>query len=302
MTFQQLRHFLAIIETGNLSRAAQRCHISQPSMSASLKALESDLDCQLFKRHAKGLLPTEAGRKLQQHASRLLDEAHLARQSLKARTALPTGELRLGVTETISAYLLAQMFRWRSGVFGSITLQIEEGSVESIQQKLRAGEIDLALMVTDNVEPGGDLRLDELFVTPRRLWAPAGHPLLRQPEIALSDVCRYPFVLLEMDDHVKTWKRYWQAQPRQPEIVLRSHSIEAVRNWVGSGLGITILSDLIFRPWSLDGDHLSRRELTEPVPGMQIGFLSRNAGCSSLAGHFVTRLRAAVQEYGWLAH
>lgn len=294
MTLQQLRHFLAIIETGTLSKAAQRCHISQPSMSASLKALESDLDCVLFQRHAKGLLPTPQGQKLHQHALRLMDEAQRARESVRGGLEAPQGALRLGVTETISAYLLPRL--WRHDALTGIELSVEEGSATAIRQRLMSEEIDLALMVTDNVKLEQGWRIDELLVTPRRLWAPAGHPMLRQSRIALTDVCRYPFVLLEMDDHVKTWERYWQPHASRPRIALRSHSIEAVRSFVGLGLGVTILSDIVFRPWSLDGDHLSRRELSDPVPGMQIGFLSREARQSTLMRHFIMRLQATIQD------
>lgn len=302
MTLQQLRHFLAIVETGTLSRAAQRCHISQPSMSASLKALERDLGCTLFTRHAKGLLPTPAGRTLQQHASRLLREAQLARESVQVLPDEPRGTLRLGVTETISAYMLPRLLRWRLDALSGIQLEVVEGSIDGIERQLVRGDVDLTLMVIDNVKPSAELCCERLFDTPRRLWVPTGHPLLRQSRVGLRDVCRYPFILLEMDEHVRTWERYWQAQRSQPEIALRSHSIEAVRSFVGMGYGVTILSDLVFRPWSLDGDHLSRRELTDAVPGMGIGFLYRRDDAGQLVHHFMGRLRASVSAGGLFDH
>ncbi|WP_339934290.1 LysR family transcriptional regulator [Vreelandella glaciei] len=299
MTLQQLRHFLAIIETGTLSMAAQRCHISQPSMSASLKALENDLGCLLFTRHSKGLLPTAAGQSLQQYAVRLLHEAQQARESVRSLPDEPCGTLRLGVTETISAYMLPRLLQGQLNILSGVQLTISEASIEDIQQQLRAGDIDLGLLVIDNVSPAEDFHCERLFDSPRRLWAPTGHPLLRRAHVKLNDVCEYPFILLEMDEHIATWERYWKRQPRRPQVITCSRSIEAVRSLVGMGIGVTILSNLVFRPWSLDGDHLSRRELAEDVPGMDIGLLSRKEPCSTEAQLFTHHLKGLLKQGGY---
>ncbi|WP_081949080.1 LysR family transcriptional regulator [Litchfieldella xinjiangensis] len=299
MTFQQLRHFIAIIETGSLSQAAKRCYISQPSMSASIKALEQDLGCGLFTRHSKGLLPTAAGQALQQHAERMLREAQQARASVRSFPAELSGTLRLGVTETISAYMLPRLFQGQLDYLSGVRLEVSESSISETQRRLRADEIDIGLMVIDNVPPADDLHCEKLFETPRRLWAPTGHPLMRRSHVELSDVCEYPFILLEMDDHTTTWERYWQCQPHRPKVELRSHSIEAVRSLVGMGIGITILSSLVFRPWSLEGDHISRRELAEEVPGMSIGLLRKTGGTAEVS-FFIDRLKGLVEQSGLL--
>ncbi|MEH6642235.1 LysR family transcriptional regulator [Vreelandella glaciei] len=299
MTLQQLRHFLAIIETGTLSMAAQRCHISQPSMSASLKALENDLGCLLFTRHSKGLLPTAAGQSLQQYAVRLLHEAQQARESVRSLPDEPCGTLRLGVAETISAYMLPRLLQGQLNILSGVQLTISEASIDDIQQQLRAGDIDLGLLVIDNVSPAEDFHCERLFDSPRRLWAPTGHPLLRRAHVKLNDVCEYPFILLEMDEHIATWERYWKRQPRRPQVITCSRSIEAVRSLVGMGIGVTILSNLVFRPWSLDGDHLSRRELAEDVPGMGIGLLSRKEPCSTEAQRFTHHLKGLLKQGGY---
>ena len=300
MTFQQLRHFLAIIETGTLSQAAQRCYISQPSMSASIKALEGDLGCALFTRHSKGLLPTAAGQTLQQHAERMLREAQQARASVRSVPGKLCGTLRLGVTETISAYMLPRLFQKQLDYMSGVHLEVSEASISETQRRLRADEIDIGLMVIDNVPLAEDLCCEKLFESPRRLWAPTGHPLMRRGHVELSDLCEYPFILLEMDDHSITWERYWQSQPHRPKVGVRSHSIEAVRSLVGMGVGITILSSLVFRPWSLEGDHVSRRELTEEVPGMSIGLLRKKTDDSVEMSFFIDRLKGLIDQSGLL--
>ncbi|ROO28166.1 LysR family transcriptional regulator [Salinisphaera orenii] len=290
MKFQQLRHFLAVVETGSLSEAAQRCHISQPSMSASLQRLEEDVDKQLFIRHARGLTPTESGRRLQQYATRILQTVDEARLHLDDEPAALDGELTVGVTETISAYLLPRLLRWQQTMLPGLAVTYIEDDIAGMQRRVKNGELDLGVMVTDNIAPDHALRCDVLFSSPRRLWLSPGHPLLQKERITLSDVAAYPFVLLEMDEHVSTWSRYWRPSPVRPKIVFQSHSIEAVRSMVGRNVGVTILSDLVFRPWTLDGEHLSRRTLDADVPGMDIGVIRVDASDSAPLQAFVDML------------
>lgn len=290
MKLQQLHHFLAVVEAGTLSQAAQRCYISQPSMSASLQKLEQDVGKPLFVRHARGLTPTEYGRRLQQYALRIRRTVEEARLSLDDDPIELTGQLTVGVTETISAYLLSRILRWQHTMLAGLSIRFVEDNIAGLQRRVRNSELDLGLMVTDNVTPAADLRCDVLFTSPRHLWLSSGHPLLQIERITLADVADYPFLLLEMDDHARTWARYWQASPAQPEIVFGSRSIEAVRSMVGRNVGITILSDLVFRPWTLDGEHLSRRALVDEIPGMDIGAIRDESTDSAGLQAFVNLL------------
>lgn len=290
MKLQQLRHFLAVVDTGTLSEAAQRCHISQPSMSASLHKLEADVDKKLFVRHARGLTPTEHGRRLQQYALRILRTVEEARLSLDDEPVELTGELTVGVTQTISAYLLPRILRWRQSMLAGLSIRFVEDDIVGLQARVKRGDLDMGLMVTDNVTPDAALRRDVLFSSPRHLWLSAGHPLQQAERITLADVAAYPFVLLEMDEHASTWARYWRASTAKPEIVFRSYSIEAVRSMVGRNVGITILSDLVFRPWTLDGEHLSRRTVVADIPSMDIGVIRAGATDTAPLQAFVNML------------
>ncbi|ROO24428.1 LysR family transcriptional regulator [Salinisphaera orenii MK-B5] len=295
MKLQQLRHFLAVAETGTLSEAAQRCHISQPSMSASLQKLEQDVDKPLFLRHARGLTPTEYGRRLQQYALRILRTVEEARLSLDDEPVELTGCLTVGVTETISAYLLPRILRWQQSMLAGLAIRFVEDDIAGLQQQVKDRRLDMGLMVTDNVTPDDALRCDVLFTSPRHLWLSSGHPLQQAERITLADVADYPFVRLEMDEHASTWTRYWRTSPVRPEIAFRSHSIEAVRSMVGRNIGITILSDLVFRPWTLDGEHLSRRALVDSIPGMDIGVIRSGGADSAPLQAFVNMLNHNLQ-------
>lgn len=292
MTLQQIRHFLAIIETGSISLAAQRCHISQPSMSASLRKLEEELGDALFLRHPHGLTPTPEGRHFLQHARKVMQAVEEARTSLRDATARPRGRLRVGVTETVSAYLLPKLLRQGAAPLRGIELAFREMRREELELRVEGADLDVGLLVMDNLSPGRALREDVLVESPRRLWLPVGHSLLQRERIRLAEVAGHPFVLLELEEHARTWDRYWGRSGAYPDVVFQSNSIEAVRTMVGAGHGVTILSDLVFRPWSLEGDYLCRRDLDDAIPGMRVGCIRpASSGQEELAEIFVEAVR-----------
>jgi DNA-binding transcriptional LysR family regulator len=111
--------------------------------------------------------------------------------------------------------------------------------------------------------------------SPRRLWTPPGHPLLDAQRVTLEDVAQEDYLLLDMDEHVQTVARYWGKYDVAPRVRMQSTSIEAVRSLVALGQGVTILSDLVYRPWSLEGNRISRRDLSVAVPTMDVGAVWR---------------------------
>ena len=105
----------------------------------------------------------------------------------------------------------------------------------------------------------------------RRLWTPPEHPLLKSPAVGLADVARYPYVMLTVDEASKTAGRYSARTPHQPDIIFRTSSVEAVRSMVAAGMGITVLSDMVYRPWSLEGQRIETRLLLDDIPTMDVG-------------------------------
>jgi DNA-binding transcriptional LysR family regulator len=105
----------------------------------------------------------------------------------------------------------------------------------------------------------------------RRLWTPPEHPLLKAPAIGLAEVAQHPYVMLTVDEASKTAGRYWARTPYQPDIIFRTSSVEAVRSMVAAGMGITVLSDMVYRPWSLEGQRIETRLLVDEIPTMDVG-------------------------------
>lgn len=278
-----------------MSLAAQRCHVSQPSMSASLRKLEDELGEALFLRHPHGLAPTSQGRHFLRHARKVMEAVDEARASVRDASAHPRGKVRVGVTETMSAYLLPKLLRQGTALLHGIDLEFHEMRREEMELRVGEAELDVGLLVMDNLSPGLPLEREILVDSPRRLWLPVGHPLSRLECVSLCDVAAHPFVLLELEEHARTWDRYWGKMGVYPDVAFRSNSIEAVRNMVGSGRGVTILSDLVFRPWSLEGDYLCRRDLEDAIPGMKVGFIRPASHAEAEpAGTFIDAVRQQV--------
>ncbi len=105
----------------------------------------------------------------------------------------------------------------------------------------------------------------------RRVWLPVEHHLLTAETITLGDVAREPYVMLTVDEASQTATRYWKPTGLSPNIVFKTSSVEAVRSMVADGIGITILSDMVYRSWSLEGQRIELRNVVADIPTMDIG-------------------------------
>ena len=110
-----------------------------------------------------------------------------------------------------------------------------------------------------------------LLRSTRRLWTCANHPLLHKDSVRLADLAAEPFLMLTVDEAERSAMRYWQLTPHVPNVIFRTLSVEAVRSMVATGMGITILSDMVYRPWSLEGHRIDLKTLDDDVHTMDIG-------------------------------
>ena len=107
----------------------------------------------------------------------------------------------------------------------------------------------------------------------RRLWLPPKHPLLSQEIVTLADVAAQPYIQLVIDDAEFTTGAYWRAHNLQPNIIIRTESVEAIRSLIAHRQGVTILSDMMYRPWSLEGSRIEVREVAANIPTMNTGLV-----------------------------
>ena len=140
-----------------------------------------------------------------------------------------------------------------------------------------AGEFNVALMLVSNLSDRQSIVSHTLVPSMRRLWLATSHPLLHQEHITPADLADEPYIQLLIDDAEATTSSYWREHVLKPNIVFRTESVEAVRSLIAFRNGVTILSDMMYRPWSLEGDRIEVREVVANIPTMNTGIAWRRA-------------------------
>lgn len=271
LSLKQVRYFIATADTGQVSQAAIEVSVSQSAITAAIKQLEASLGVTLFRRHNAGVALTAEGTRFLQHARNIMAVVNAAEHAPLTEEKAISGVVRLGVTYTVAGYFLPRHYaRFKRG-FPRIRVEIYELSRDAIEAGLRDGSLDMAVMLVSNIHDRSHLAYETLIRSRRRLWLPVEHPLLQSETIALEDVAPLPYVMLTVDEASKTALRYWKPTGLRPNIVFNTSSVEAVRSMVADGIGVTILSDMVYRPWSLEGQRIELRSVTADIPTMDVG-------------------------------
>jgi DNA-binding transcriptional LysR family regulator len=270
-TLRQLEFYIALAETLQVSKAASRCHVSQSSMTVALRNLEESVNAQLFLRQPKGIQLTVAGERFLAHARKIMNDSRFALEDLLNQPETTAGVVRVGIAETLSAYLLPEILSEIESRFPLLEIQFHEAQAPELLTALRKGQVDFCLLLTSNIPHDGDLAVETFIRSLRQLWTSVGHPLLSKPEITLSDVAQTPFLMLSTDEYPGVITDYFKNHGFTPTIHFRSNSFEAVRSLVAQGKGVTILSDLVYRPWALSGLRVVRRTINDCITYMDVG-------------------------------
>lgn len=268
---RQIRYFVAAAEAGKIVAAASTVGISPSAITEAIQDLEETVGTQLVTRHRSGIKVTYDGYVFLQHCRNILSALSAATYAVGAHRKRVGGELRLGVTITVAGYFLAApLARFRRS-FPDVDITIRELDRSVIEKQLIAGQLDIGILLVSNLKHMADLSTETLAKSRRRLWTSSNHPLLAKPKVTLRDIAKEPYIQLTIDEAAKTTLSYWSKNNLEPTIVFRTDSVEAVRSLVATGAGITILSDMVYRPWSLEGDRLESREISQAIPTMDVG-------------------------------
>lgn len=271
ISIKQVRYFIATADAGRVSQAAIELNVSQSAVTAAIQQLEADLRVDLFRRYPSGVALTVEGARFLQHARNIMAAVNEAtRTSLQDDTSL-TGHIRVGVTYTVAGYFLPRHYGRFARSYPHITVEMIELPREAIEHNLMDRSLDLAVMLVSNLEDKAHIACETLIRSKRRLWLPAEHALLKVDRITLADVASEPYVMLTVDEANQTAAKYWNTVALRPNVVFKTSSVEAVRSLVAAGSGITILSDMVYRPWSLEGQRLETRSVAAEIPTMDVG-------------------------------
>ncbi len=287
-TLRQLQFFIAVAESGTVSGAAQNLAISQSSVTEAIKDLENDLGVQLFDRHARGLAITHKGQQFLRHATRILTDVSDAKRTLADEPGAKAGRLSLGVTSLVAGYVLSDVLSRYRRAYPETEVTALEDNGEYLEHLLIGGELDVAVMVTSNLRDKMALQAEILEVSPYRLWLPISHKLSTADIIKMEDIAKEPLIMLTVDEIEENTGKLLSAIGARPNVAFRTRSVEAVRSLVATGAGIALLPDLVYRPWSLEGDRIESRDVSGQLPNVQVGIVWRKgSGLSGTAREFI---------------
>jgi len=198
MTLTELRYIVALAQEQHFGRAAERCHVSQPTLSIAVKKLEEELSAVLFERGKQGVQATPLGERIVAMAGLMLDQAAAIKDVADSDKDQLQGPLALGTLPTIGPYLLPQFIPLLQQTAPQLSLYIEEGNETSLTLKLRNGELDAILVTEPFTEP--DVVTQSLFDEPFVLLLPADHKLAGKTLIAAADLDPAEMLLLGEGD------------------------------------------------------------------------------------------------------
>jgi LysR family hydrogen peroxide-inducible transcriptional activator len=267
MEMHQLRYVAAVARTGNFSRGAAQCHVSQPSLSQQIQKLEDELGHRLFDRMKRAVRLTPHGEAFLPHAVRILEEADAAKREATDAHHLLRGTLAFGVLPTIAPYLLPVALAEFTMKFPGVEILVQEDTTARLLKLAHRYEIDFALAS----EPIQDDRFEvrELFAEELLLALPPGHPLTRKRTVSATDLEGERLIVMKeghcLGDQVLG---FCDRRNVRPSISFRSAQLETIQALVCSGLGISLIPAMASQ--SKRADQPMYRSLPSPKPERKI--------------------------------
>jgi len=289
MNLRDLKYLVALADTRHFGKAAERCFVSQPTLSAQIKKLEDYLGVALVERQPRNVALTAAGQEVVERARRVIrdtddivDLAQLSRDPL-------AGKLRIGLIPTIGPYLLPHVMLQLRRALPKLQVLLFEYQTRVLLQKLRVGEIDMGVLALPVDEEGFDTC--ELYEEPFLVAVPAGHRFAEETAVNPAELNGEKLLLLE-DGHCLRDQalEVCSLLAVDEETDFRATSLETLRQMVGSGLGITLLPKLAAEGPFAASETLVTRPFTNPQPGRTVGTVWRRSSTRRPAIEAVNRV------------
>ena len=271
MTLQQLQYIVAVADTGQFSKAARQCHVTQPTLTMMVRKLEDELGITMFQRKAQPARPTAEGAALIDQARVVLREAGQLKDLVKELRTGTTGMFRIGIIPTLAPYLLPLFLARFADDHPGTRLAIDERKTSRILKALRTGQLDIGILAGP-VE-GEDLESITLFHEPFLAFLPAGHALLKQKRIARRDLRKAPLWVLSEGHCLRNQALSVCQHPSSAghdNILYSTGSIETLKRMVTSGSGMTLVPEL-----SVTDEEKNVRRFMAPEPAREVVLVVR---------------------------
>jgi len=263
MEMQQLRYVVAVARAGNFSRAAEECHVSQPSLSQQILKLEDELGERLFDRMKREAKLTAHGEVFLRRAVTILEEVDAAKREASDAQSLLRGTLTVGVLPTIAPYLLPGVLVAFAAKFPGVEIVVQEDTTAHLLKLAQGCEIDFALAS----RPIHDARMavKDLFAEELRVAIPPGHPLTRKRTVSPADLENERLIVMKeghcLGDQVLA---FCERRDLKPNISFRGAQLETIQALVCSGVGISLIPAMAARTGRKDLPEY--RSLSGPPP------------------------------------
>ena len=275
MTLTELRYIVTLAREKHFGRAAERCHVSQPTLSVAVKKLEEELGVPLFERSKSSIRVTETGQRIIEQAQRVLDQVGVIRDMAQDGKNQLNSPLRVGAIYTIGPYLFPHLLPELRRAAPEMPLYIEENYTGNLRQKLRQSELDAIIIALPFEEP--EVVTLPLYDEPFVILLPGGHPLAAEESLSAEQLANEQLLLLGpghcfRDQVLESCPPLVEAVTernagaRGPSLVTEGSSLETIRHMVASGLGVTILPLSAATSMAYDDDILAVRPFSAPVP------------------------------------
>lgn len=269
-TLRQLSYFVAVCETGSVTRAAEEVNISPPSISAAISHLEAEFGVQLFLRqHARGLSLTPAGKRLMRASKEALASARELYDIASLDRVAASGPINVGIFTTLAPVLIPCLWQSFRTKFPDVSMNVTEGSEEELLDGLRNGRIDIAL--TYAVHLSDDIAFTPLAQLPTYALVAATHPIARRRSVRLRDLAGEPFVLLDLPLSREYFLGLFDKAGLAPRIVAQTAYPETLRAFVVSGIGFSLMTSRPMNKAALNGQPLEYLMLDDNFPPMILG-------------------------------
>ncbi|WP_150049676.1 MULTISPECIES: LysR substrate-binding domain-containing protein [Methylomonas] len=272
MNLRDLRYLIAVADLRSFVQAAERCYISQPTLSTQIKKMEDDLGVQIFERSNKKVLLTEAGSLIVESARRILREVDHIKELAENVQDPYAGNLRIGAFPTLSTYVFPGLVPLIRETLPRIRLILVEEKTEALMHKLKNGDIDMALLALPIADDF--LQHEELFEDEFLLAVATDHELAKASQVQLSDLAGQKHMLLLEEGHclrghaLKICRLHGVEEYQD----VRATGLETLRQMVRAGSGITFMPRIAVRQQEQGIRYIPFRP---PVPSRSIGLVWR---------------------------
>ena len=276
MTLTELRYIVTLSQERHFGRAAEKCFVSQPTLSVAVKKLEGELNIALFERRKSSVSPTPLGEKIIQQAEKVLSETRTLKELAEAGKDQLSSPLRVGAIFTIGPYLFPHLVPRTYQQAPQMSLFIEESYTAVLRRQLREGELDAIIIALPFNEP--DVITRALYDEPFVVVMPKDHPLAKLKQIDAETLPDQNLLLLGeghcfRDQVLELCPALSQQKNNRVGSVTQGSSLETLKYMVATGLGITVLPESAVG--NLDSNLITTRPFSSPAPYRTVALACR---------------------------